>query len=101
MIVPEDGAGMRKWRITSKRYSLLKIGFWLTCLFLLVGFISMIFVGVLFAKLKYYKEFNGQLIEATRKLDVIAERLERYQEKERQKEQQGSYYIGKSCPSPF
>jgi len=82
MVVPEDGAGMRKWRITSKKYSILKIGFWVTGFFLLIGFVSMISVGVLFSRLKYYKEYNSQLIEATTKLDVISERLERYQEKE-------------------
>ena len=82
MIVPEDGAGMRKWRVTRRRYSWFKAGFWFMCLFLFIGFASMVSVVVLFGKLKQYKQFNRQLIEATSKLDTIAARLDRYKEKE-------------------
>ena len=82
MIVPEDGAGMRKWRITSRRYGLFKAGFWFMCFFLLVGFISMISVVYLSARLRYYKQFNQQLVEATAILDDIALRLDQYEEQE-------------------
>ena len=83
MIVPEDGAGMRKWRVTSRRYTWFKAGFWFTCLFLLLGLVSMISVVVLYGKLHQYKQFNHQLLEATAKLEMIAERLDSYEEKEK------------------
>lgn len=82
MIVPEDGAGMRKWRVTTRRYNLFKAGFWFMSLFLIIGFVSMISVGFLYGKLRYYVSFNRQLIEATTKLDRISERLDRYEERE-------------------
>ena len=82
MIVPEDGTGMRKWRVTSRNYSMFKVAFWFTCFFLFVGFISMVSLGILYGKLRYYKMYNQQLIEATAKLDRISERLDRYEERE-------------------
>jgi len=83
MIVPEDGAGMRKWRVTSRRYAWFKVGFWFMCFFLIVGFGSMVSVAVLYGRLHHYKQINRRLIEATSKLDEIAKRLESYEEKER------------------
>ncbi len=83
MIVPEDGAGMRNWRITSRRYSFLKAGIWTMCIFLTVGFAAIFTSGILYSRMRYYKASNEELVEAARKLDVIAERLERYQDKER------------------
>lgn len=82
MIVPEDGTGMRKWRVTSRRYSWYKTAFWFMCLFLLVGFVSMITLGIMYGKLRHYRQFNNQLLEATSKLETIASRLDRYEEKE-------------------
>jgi len=82
MIVPEDGAGMRKWRVTTRRYAWFKAAFWFVCLFLMVGFVSMISLGVLYTKLLKYKRFNEQLIQATDRLDRVAARLDRYEQKE-------------------
>lgn len=83
MIVPEDGAGMRKWRVTSKRYLLFKAGFWFMSVFLVVGLISMVLSIVLYSKVRYYKTYNTQLVEATGKLNNVASRLDRYEEKEK------------------
>ena len=83
MIVPEDGAGMRKWRVTMRRFSVLKMVFWLTCIVFVAGVISMGGVVVLLGKLHYARQLNTQLMEAVDKLDVIAERLNTYEVKER------------------
>ncbi|MFC1693613.1 M23 family metallopeptidase [Candidatus Latescibacterota bacterium] len=83
MIVPEDGAGMRKWRVTSRKYSFLKATFVATCIFLFIGFISMIALGVMYYKLLEYKTFNTQLLEATSQLETIAARLDKYKNLER------------------
>jgi len=82
MIVPEDGTGMRKWRVTSRRYSWFKATFWFVCIFLLVGIMSMIALVFMYGRLLNYKQFNRQLLEATSKLDTIAARLDSYEEKE-------------------
>ncbi|MCE5250106.1 peptidoglycan DD-metalloendopeptidase family protein [bacterium] len=83
MIVPEDGAGVRKWRITNKRFTFFKSLFIVMCVFLLIGFASLAGLGLMYVKLKEYKQYNAQLLEATSKLNVIAASLERYEEKER------------------
>ena len=83
MIVPEDGAGMKKWRITTRRFSQLKFGFYGTGVILLVGILSMVALGVLYGKMSQYRKMNTQLLEATVKLQDIAARLDRYEEKER------------------
>jgi murein DD-endopeptidase MepM/ murein hydrolase activator NlpD len=83
MIVPEDGTKVRKWRITNKRFTFLKTVLVTMFLVLLVGIASMVGLGLMYGKLKEYKRFNAQLLEATSKLDTIASVLERYEEKER------------------
>ncbi|MCD6308440.1 MAG: M23 family metallopeptidase [Candidatus Latescibacteria bacterium] len=82
MIVPEDGAGMRKWRVTTRRYAWFKVAFWFVCLFLMIGFVSMVSLGVMYAKVLKYKHFNDQLIQATHRLGRVAARLDRYEQKE-------------------
>lgn len=83
MVVPEDGTGVRKWRITGKRFLFFKISFIITCVFVLFGFASMVGLGFMYSKLKEYKLYNSQLLQATSKLNTIASRLERYEERER------------------
>ncbi len=82
MIIPEDGAGMRKWRITMRRYAWFKAAFWFVCLFLMIGFVSMISLGFMYARVLKYKTFNSQLIDATEKLDRVAARLDMYEQQE-------------------
>jgi len=65
MIVPEDGSGMRKWRITARRFSLLKTALWGLCFSLIVSFVSVIVLTVMFGKLQHYRELNEQLLKAT------------------------------------
>jgi len=83
MVVPEDGAGLRKWRITSRRFMLLKALFVFTCIFIVVGFFSMITLTYMIHKVRQYRIYNAQLYEATAKLEGVAERLASYEEKER------------------
>ena len=83
MIVPEDGTVMKKWRITNRRYSLIKVAFWIICFFLFLGVVSMVTLGFMYGNLRKYKQVNGQLLEATSKLHTIASRLDKYEQKER------------------
>ena len=83
MIVPEDGTGLRKWRITNRRFSFLKATLVATGIFLLIGLTSMVSLAIMYGKVKDYKRSNEQLLKATSKLDTIASRLNRYVEKER------------------
>lgn len=82
MIVPEDGAGMRKWRVTSKRYFWFKAAFWFMSVFLVIGIVSMLLLAVMFAQLRYYKSYNVQLLKATENLETVVSRLNLYEEKE-------------------
>lgn len=83
MIVPEDGTSVRKWRITSKRFFFLKASFIASCVFILIGFASIVGLGFMYSKLTEYKHYNFQLLQATSKLNTIASRLERYEARER------------------
>jgi len=83
MIVPEDGTGMRRWRVTHRRYFWLKVAFGATCFSLFVGFISMSLLGIMYSKVRHYKKVNEQLLVSSSKLDSIAARLDRYEQKER------------------
>ncbi len=83
MIVPEDGSGMWKWRITSRRFTMLRAGLWTAGAFLVVGMISMVLVAVLLFRISGYRRTNAELLGATAKLTTITGRLDRYEEKER------------------
>ena len=83
MIVPEDGTGLRKWRLTNRKFSYLKAALVASGVFLLIGLTSMVSLVIMYGKVKDYKRSNEQLLEATSKLDTIASRLNRYAEKER------------------
>jgi len=83
MLVPEDGTGVRKWRITNKRFFFFKASFIASCIFILFGFASIVGLGFMYSKLKEYKHYNSQLLQATSKLNTIASRLERYEARER------------------
>lgn len=83
MIVPEDGTGVKKWRITGRRFFYFKASFIASCVFILLGFASIVGLGFMYSKLTEYKHYNFQLLQATSKLNTIASRLERYEERER------------------
>ncbi len=83
MIVPENGTRVREWRITNKMFAFLKAALVVTGVFLLLGIFSMISLAIMYGKVREYKQYNVQLLDATGKLKTIASRLERYEEKER------------------
>ncbi len=83
MIVPENGTSVREWRITNKRFAFLKAALAVNSVFLLLGVVSMISLAIMYGKVREYEQYNAQLLEATGKLNTIASRLERYEEKER------------------
>lgn len=83
MIVPEDGAGVKKWRLTTRAFFRLKILFVAAFVLLALGIVSSLFLGVMYVQVKRYQYANMRLLEAARKVTVISERLERYREKER------------------
>ena len=83
MIVPEDGAGVRNWRISMRRYSMLKAGLWAVVFFLFAGFISSLALVYMYIQVRQYKQINEELIEATSKLDIITKRLSNYELRER------------------
>lgn len=83
MIVPEDGAGMRSWRISTQRFRLLKIGIWVVGICLLLGFVSFLAAVFLTFKVHEYSVTNTELIEAASKIEIIAARLADYEDKER------------------
>ncbi|MDP2984555.1 MAG: M23 family metallopeptidase [Candidatus Latescibacter sp.] len=82
MIVPEEGARVKKWRVTTSRFFKLKILFCIACFFVVIGFFSTASLGFMYAKMRYYQHFNDRLLEATAKLNAISLRLERYKENE-------------------
>jgi len=82
MIVPEDGASMRKWRISTRKYSLLKALVWAVAVSLFAGFVSFLALIYMFFEVRELKTANTELLDATSKIDVIAQRLSNYEEKE-------------------
>ena len=83
MIVPEDGTFMRKWRITNKKYRLLKVSFWVAIIFMVLGVIAMLSLALMYGKIRRYNKLNQQLSNATAQLQSISSRLDSYEEKER------------------
>ncbi len=82
MIVPEDGTGVRNWRISTRRYSTLKAGLWLVVFFLFAGFASSLALVYMYFQLRQTKLANRELIDATSKIEIIAGRLANYEKKE-------------------
>jgi murein DD-endopeptidase MepM/ murein hydrolase activator NlpD len=82
MIIPEDGAGVKKWRITTRNFFRLKIVAGICGALLLVGIVSAFSLGVVYARMKHYQSNNIRLIEATKKLGDVQARLERFQQNE-------------------
>ncbi|MBN1294745.1 MAG: M23 family metallopeptidase [Candidatus Latescibacteria bacterium] len=82
MIVPEGGAGVKKWRISGRRFFYLKSAFIGACVFVCIGLASLVGLGFMYGQLKEYKQYNTQLLDAASKLNTIASRLERYEERE-------------------
>ena len=83
MIVPEDGAGVRNWRISARRYRLLKTGIGVVGALLVLGFVSFLVAAYLFFQVGYYRQTNDELIEASSKIEIVSARLAEYEEKER------------------
>jgi len=83
MIIPEDGAGVKKWRITTRMLTLLKILLGVSGLLLLAGFLSLFSLGILYFKMNQYRQSNARLLTATEQLNAIENRLEKFEEKER------------------
>ena len=82
MIVPEDGAHVRSWRISARRYRLLKVGIGAVVFFLAAGFVSFVSASYLFYQIGHYRQMNQDLIEASSKLEVISARIADYEQKE-------------------
>ncbi len=83
MIVPEDGAGVRNWRISTSRYAKLKVGLWVVVFLLFAGFLSSVVLVYTIFQVNKYKSANEELIEATSKVEIIAGRLAEYERRER------------------
>jgi len=83
MLVPEDGTSMRKWRISTRRYTFLKTGLWAVVFFLCAGFVSMGVLTYMGFQVRRYQLANEELLNATSKIEIIAGRLAAYEEKER------------------
>jgi murein DD-endopeptidase MepM/ murein hydrolase activator NlpD len=83
MIVPEDGTGVRNWRISTRRFALLKGGLWMVAFLLLAGFISFLALVYMSFQLRETKIANADLIEAASKIELIAGRLADYENKEK------------------
>ncbi len=82
MIIPEDGAGVKKWRLTTRNFLRLKILLGLCSVLLLTGIVSTLSLGVVYARMKHYQSSNARLLEATRKLGDVMARMERFQRNE-------------------
>ena len=82
MIIPEDGAGVKKWRVTTRNFLRLKILAVICSVLLLAGFVSTFSLGMVYARMKHYQSSNVRLLEATRKLGDVMARLERFQQNE-------------------
>ena len=83
MIVPEDGAGIRNWRISMRRYYMLKAGLWAVGFFLFAGVISSVALVYMYIQVYQYKQINEDLIVATSKINIITKRLSNYELRER------------------
>ncbi|MFC1489960.1 M23 family metallopeptidase [Candidatus Latescibacterota bacterium] len=83
MIVPEDGTGVRNWRISTRKYSALKAGLWIVSVFLFLGFVSFLALMYVSLQLRETKIANSKLIDAASKIEVIAGRLADYENKEK------------------
>ena len=83
MIVPEDGAGVKNWRISAGRYKLLKAGIAAVVVCLTAGFLAFLAAIFLFIQVHHYRTTNAQLIEASSKIEIITARLAEYEERER------------------
>ncbi|MFC1551643.1 M23 family metallopeptidase [Candidatus Latescibacterota bacterium] len=83
MIVPEDGTGVRNWRISTRRYALLKGGLWMVAFLLLAGAASFLALVYMSLQLRETKIANTKLIEAASKIELIAGRLADYENKEK------------------
>lgn len=83
MVVPEDGAGVKKWRVTTRNFFRIKMLLGISVLLLVAGFFSTLSLGVVYMRMKHFQRSNVRLLEATRKLDDVLARLDTYQQKER------------------
>jgi len=83
MIVPENGTGVRNWRISAHRYSMLKAGLWVVIFFLFAGLVSSLALVYMYLQVRQYKQANKDLLDATSKIEVIERRLANYEVKER------------------
>ncbi len=83
MIVPEDGAGVKKWRMTTRSFFRFKILLGIAGAALILGVVSILSLGVMFIQVRHYQRSNAKLLEASRKVTEISARLDRYREKER------------------
>jgi murein DD-endopeptidase MepM/ murein hydrolase activator NlpD len=82
MIIPEDGAGVKKWRITTRKFNRLKILLGISGVILVIGIVALFSMGVMYFRMKQYQRSNARLLTATEKLNSIAARLEQFEEKE-------------------
>ena len=82
MIVPEDGAHVRNWRISAGRYRLLKTGIGAVIFLLIAGLASLVVATYLFSQVAHYRRMNQELVEASSKLEVISARIAEYEQKE-------------------
>ena len=83
MIVPEDGAGVRNWRISTRRYSMLKTGLWAVVVLLFAGLVSSLASVYMYFQVRQYKQANEDLLNAASKIEIIERRLADYEGKER------------------
>ena len=83
MIVPEEGSGVKKWRITTRAFRRLKLFMGLVVIFLAIGAVSLFSVGVLYVKMRHYQRSNTRLLAAMNNFDTVMARLDRFEEKER------------------
>lgn len=83
MIVPEDGTGVRNWRISTRRYSMLKTGLWAVVVLLLAGLVSSLASVYMYFQVRQYKQANEDLLNAASKIKIIERRLADYEGKER------------------
>jgi len=83
MIVPEDGAGIRNWRISIRRYSMLKASLWAVAFLLFAGLVSSLASVYMYLQVHQYKQANKDLLDATSKIEIIERRLANYEGKER------------------
>lgn len=83
MIVPEEGSGVKKWRITNRMFRRLKLFIGMVVVFLVIGALSLLSVGVMYAKMKHYQRSNARVLAAMKNFDTVMARLDRFEEKEK------------------